>query len=588
MKTIIRDREHGAVAPLVAILMVVFILCVALVVDLGHLHNVKVHLQRAVDAAALAGAQQLSGVPGQDDNATNVAKATAAINRVDNITDGSWVNSTSLVIELGTWDLDITATDRFSTPVATDTGNAIKVTATFQADNFFYIFSGTSTVTADAIAVAAPKSPVLPLAIITCVPADKMLENPGSLPGLTACDIASYDLASDQDDTMAWTSLTFGANANDISDYMNDVVGVDKFNKVIFGRGLANTDGIENESVDYSLSGCYPHDFDIPCGLGQIGGEDIAPPGAFPIPGNISALSGTPGVPASGFDPLIDYGTNGALPRWYNINTADENFDSDDHFTRVWSQDGILVPGAGESAPDFVARLKTYAECSNPTDPTSTCSPYKDTRFHYDKDEYDFITHPTGQPAQNLLDSLGFIPEYWPNYKEVFRQAGYPKVGVINGKTQTVLDAFIANRNVSDGTDLICSDNTPLPAGQKTLRINAPVIFAGACEDWKAISGNPVGHSLTYVGLSKFLLTRAWIRSGTEGSYDCGEVDEVVRVPGGGCPDTIFDPPLDGIYFSVDGITVSADYRGLEGLSTVPTPDGEEDQGSILSVFLVE
>ena len=59
MKKITRNGEQGAVAPLVGILMVVFILCVALVVDLGHLHNVKVQLQRAADAGALAAALSL-------------------------------------------------------------------------------------------------------------------------------------------------------------------------------------------------------------------------------------------------------------------------------------------------------------------------------------------------------------------------------------------------------------------------------------------------------------------------------------------------------------------------------------------------
>ena len=93
MKTRIRNREQGAVAPLVGILMVVFILCIALVVDLGHLHNVKVQLQRAVDAAALAGAQQLDGstaTPDQDTKAGTVAMKVLAINMVDGAT--GWEN----------------------------------------------------------------------------------------------------------------------------------------------------------------------------------------------------------------------------------------------------------------------------------------------------------------------------------------------------------------------------------------------------------------------------------------------------------------------------------------------------------------
>ncbi|MFO7607010.1 MAG: pilus assembly protein TadG-related protein [Desulfurivibrionaceae bacterium] len=575
MKTITSGSEQGAVAPLVAILIVLFILCIALVVDLGHLHNVKVQLQRAVDAAALAGARQLDGTTGQDDRAGYVARAAADINKIDS--NSGWVtNAYEFEITPGIWDKDLAADPRF-TPVTEESvvmANAIKVKATLQVDNIFFFLTDNSTVSADAIAVANPDVPVIPLAIVTCVPADEMLENPGSLPGLTACDITSYNLDNDQDDTMAFTSLTFGANANDIVEYMSTEEGLEKFNKVIFGKGLTTTDGIENESVD--LGGCYPHDLDIPCGLGRISSEDLAPPEAFPVPESISPLNSTPGEPAVGFDPMIAYGANGALPRWYH-NNDDESFGDDDHFTRVWSQDGILLPGAGENTQEFVVRLKTYAECG---EDDLSCRPYNDDRFL----DGNLVIKPPNQLAKNLEETLGFAPEYWPDYREVINRAGYPKIGIINGTVSTVLSAFIDNKNVSDGTDLICSDNDPFPPGQTTLRLNAPVIFAGACEDWKAISNPSAEHTLTYIGLSKLLLTRAWIKE----SYDCGELSEVVQLPAGGCPDKVFDPALNGSYFSADGVPVPSSFRGLEGLSMVPVADDEEDSGSMLNVFLVE
>ena len=51
--------RKGAVTVLVAILLVVLLGCVALAVDIGHLYVVRTELQRAADAAALAGAQAL-------------------------------------------------------------------------------------------------------------------------------------------------------------------------------------------------------------------------------------------------------------------------------------------------------------------------------------------------------------------------------------------------------------------------------------------------------------------------------------------------------------------------------------------------
>ncbi len=578
MKTITSGREKGAVAPLVAILIVVFILCIALVVDLGHLHNVKVQLQRAVDAAALAGAKQLDGSIGQDGRAGYVARAAADINKIDS--NSGWVaDAYEFEITPGLWDKDLTADPRF-TPVTEESAvmaNAIKVKATLQVENIFFFLTDNSTVSADAIAIANPDVPVIPLAIVTCIPADEMLENPGSLPGLTACDIISYNLDNDQDDTMAFTSLTFGANANDIVEYMSTEEGREKFNKVIFGKGLTTTDGIENESVD--LGGCYPHDLDIPCGLGRISAEDLAPPGAFPVPAGISPLNSSPGEPAVGFDPMIAYGANGALPRWYH-NNDDESFGDDDHFTRVWSQDGILLQGSTETIDEFLARLEAYALC--PAGDLS-CRPYNDDRFLAGN----LLVAPSGQLAKNLEETLGNAPGYWPDYRKVINQAGYPKIGIINGSVSTVLSAFIDNENVSDGNDLICSDNYPFPPGQTTLRLNAPVIFAGACEDWKAISNPSAEHTLTYIGLSKLLLTRAWIQN-TE-SYDCGELSEVVQLPAGGCPGQIFDPALNGSYFSVDGVPVPSSFKGLEGLSMVPiAEDEDENSGSMLKVFLVK
>ncbi|WP_027714260.1 TadG family pilus assembly protein [Desulfuromonas sp. TF] len=604
------NNAKGAVAPLVAIMLVVIIVCVAVVVDLGHIHNVKIQLQRAVDAAALAGANQLDGSAGAVQAAKDEAEAVAAANQVDqesvaivagDLVDPSDPDSTHYV-EVGRWDseaLGSLASDRFD-PAGTPP-NAVKVTATRSVSHVFFFFVPATDVIADAIAVAKPQVPILPLAVVTCVPAERMLENPGGLPDLNVCGITSYKFTNDQNDTAAWTSLTFGANANDIIDFMSTEDGAIKFNKIIFGKGLENVNqskGIENEIVDSGATlpfnsgylgcpdntGSFPNGFNITCGLGQIEGEDLAAPSEYdinPPPLNPDA-NGIYG-PVAGFDPLTDYGKY-ALPRWYNLHNDDPpTFESADHFTRLWSQDGILLPGSGESDPDYVARLGTYATCPD-SDPS--CKPYGDDRFRIIGNTENFIVEPSGQFAHNLNAALGFTPDYWPDFGKILKHAGYPKVGVINGNTVNVLSAFINNENVSDGTDLRCRDNEPFPEGEKTLRVNAPVIFAGACEDWQAVS-NASNHDLRYIGLSKLLLTRVWTN---QGAFDCGEDSEVVQLHGGEtCSATDFDPTLrSGTYFSVDGVTVPASLLALEGLTLEPVADDEDDQGSLLKVFLVE
>jgi len=57
----IKSRQHGAVAIIVAICLVVLIGMLGLVLDLGHLYVTKTELQNAADAASLSGAERLDG-----------------------------------------------------------------------------------------------------------------------------------------------------------------------------------------------------------------------------------------------------------------------------------------------------------------------------------------------------------------------------------------------------------------------------------------------------------------------------------------------------------------------------------------------
>lgn len=573
-----KNNEKGAVIVLVAIMLLLIVTCLGIVVDLGHIHNVKVQLQEAVDAAALAGAGQLNGASGMIQRVKDVAVATAKANGATEVSFvDSECKSSATDSCLGTWNdtaLGSSAADRWTYNGTSP--NAVLVRATRAVKHIFFFFSAATTVTADAIAVAKPEVPVLPLAIVTCIPSDKMLENPGALPGADVCDIRSYSFNPDQNDTAAWTSLTFNASDTEIIDYMSSQTGRDKFNKVIFGTGIPN-DGIENEAPT-TTGNCDPSDLNISCGLGKIAGKELAPPGDFPVPPGLPPVSATPGQPAGSFDPLVGFAQNGALPRWYNVDD-DGVFGSDDYFSRVWSQDGILIKGASESLTDYLARIKSYAVCT-----TASCKPYGDNRFLASNTD-PLIVKPTGKFAQNLKDTLGFIPEYWPKFVNVVAKAGYPKVGVMNGSATNILQAFVGNPDVSNGTDLRCSDNDPFPPGQKTLRVNAPVIFAGSCEDWKALSNG--GHTLDYIGLSKFLLTRVWTN---KNDYDCGTESEVVQLPASGasCTASSFVPGLfNDQYFSLP-VTVKGGFKGLEGLTLVPVADDEKDQGSILKVYLVE
>ena len=584
-------QSRGAVAPLVAIMLILIVVCVALVVDLGHIHNVKVELQRAADAAALAGAQQLTGGSGAATNARNVAVATALANTVDQdqvvidpdfVVNPSFKEQPIVAVQPIRWDPNIVdedgntqTTNERITPLnmaSYDTANGLWVTAQRDVDHVFFFFTGSTQVTADAIAVSSPAVPVLPLALISCVPTDKSAQNAGTLPGITICDIRSYNFKTDQDDTAAWTSLTFKpASATNINKFLQPGSGREEFNRVIFGRGVVPlTKGLENEIVDPNRPTTFNKDYEgcenigtaINCGLGQIDPDkEIAFPEDFdPLPpppplvfNDSVAMDYYTGTLA--FDPLSGFNP---LPRWFNIYSTDTSFDAQDYFSRVWSQDGILLQGPNETDAQYATRLQ-YLKDGEDGD-GNPFKPYNDDRFMESGGE---LVHK-------------FKGNWVPNFSKAVQYAGYPKVFVNNGVEPPLLAEFL--KSITDGpNNLSCNENKPLDPGH-TVRTNVPIIFAGSCDEWKALS-NSDEHTLSYVGLAKFLITRVWH---TNSPYDCGE--NFVDSSGEGC--SPFTPPVaaDGTFSAVNFNTPAA----LEGLNMVPILEDEEEDASILKVYLVE
>ncbi|MHB8842341.1 MAG: pilus assembly protein TadG-related protein [Candidatus Aquicultor sp.] len=71
-----QENENGAVAVIVAILMIVFLGFTALVVDVGYLYEIRHQLQSAADAAALAGCQEMI-MQAKDPNVVSLSEAVA-------------------------------------------------------------------------------------------------------------------------------------------------------------------------------------------------------------------------------------------------------------------------------------------------------------------------------------------------------------------------------------------------------------------------------------------------------------------------------------------------------------------------------
>ncbi|MDH5297698.1 MAG: pilus assembly protein TadG-related protein [Desulfobulbaceae bacterium] len=585
-------KNKGAVAPLVAILMVLLLGCLALVVDLGHLHNVKTELQRAVDAAALAGARELDGKNEEITRAQQAAMAVAGQNTVNGSALSLDVNAD---IQVGTWDVGAygtAAADRF-TAMPSGTPNppsemltAVKVTKQLQIERFFAIIWGdeTTTVGADAIAVVTYEEPGLPIALLSCLP------YVGGSYGESVCGIKLYKELSNTDDTAGWTSLTLPTgpqgipNAADVK-FLFTKEGQKVLDTILYGDN-ANHQGIENSPVTPSCGtsnvGSDPAN-DIKCGLGP----DFDP-------GTVSLANATA--------PTVAY--PGSLPRW----------DDGDHFQRILTMNGILARGGWQGT------VPTGYEAYYPVYPAETGTQYQQRLFDlytasagggtYTYDNYK-TDHNGGRPlpawvtdgrfAKYISDKNDKAPkkttDVFVHFEQPLYEAGYPLVNAGNGMMTSILGTFLDDsdtgvRDPKTGSfkSSLVGENPPFDEasaptshGQgETLVATLPVIYAGECgADWDALRWK------VYTGLANLYITRVW-----KGVNDCTDAANPVTVPASPpflCDGKSFNPipPLtggsSGSYTCVK--LSSATDKGIEGIIM---PKGKDEKIGIRKISLVE
>jgi Flp pilus assembly protein TadG len=142
--------ERGAVAAVSAMYLVVAIGVLALAIDLGHMYLVKAELQRAADAAALAGALRLmsptTGVPsGVTATSPDCARAITAAQAVgtSNKTDNQTTSLANISASVGTWNGTTFTETGCANPYQV---NAVQAVASRTIDIFFgAIFTGSTT-----------------------------------------------------------------------------------------------------------------------------------------------------------------------------------------------------------------------------------------------------------------------------------------------------------------------------------------------------------------------------------------------------------------------------------------------------------
>ena len=117
-------NEEGAAAPIIGLFIVVFIIFLAIAVDLGRLYIVKNQLQNAADGAALAGASKLyQSAQNIDTAAVTTAAQTCALQNTS--FDVGQLNAS---VEIGKWNFATQTFTLVPSPTYTTDVNAVRTT----------------------------------------------------------------------------------------------------------------------------------------------------------------------------------------------------------------------------------------------------------------------------------------------------------------------------------------------------------------------------------------------------------------------------------------------------------------------------
>jgi Flp pilus assembly protein TadG len=211
--------QSGAFGVAGAIVMAVSLGFAALVMDLAHLYVVKAELQRAADAAALAGARGLwpdlqvpivAQPPYIPNYATAQSRALSTATSSNNKANGAALGAGDVTVQVGNWSFST----KVFTPVQDITTNACKVTASRTGVTSFFgsiLQSTPLNPAATAVAVMGWAKCVgkgtLPIAI------SHNWVNPGQ--------VITINFTPDPNDNGGWfTDPPAPANANTIRDYI--------------------------------------------------------------------------------------------------------------------------------------------------------------------------------------------------------------------------------------------------------------------------------------------------------------------------------------------------------------------------------
>jgi Flp pilus assembly protein TadG len=163
-----RRKQDGAVIVTVALALLLLLGFMGLALDFGHLFVVRTELQTAMDACALAAAQEMDGQPDSLARGTNAGITAGNQNAVD-MQSANWsgqprVSAADIAFLDQNYAATATVADvRFVRCRHTQTGTATRLIHTLSAVSGSPAYAGTMNVSASAIATLAPSQSTCPM-----------------------------------------------------------------------------------------------------------------------------------------------------------------------------------------------------------------------------------------------------------------------------------------------------------------------------------------------------------------------------------------------------------------------------------------
>jgi len=222
-----RRKQEGAVIVTVALALLLLLGFMGLALDFGHLFVVRTELQNAMDACALAAAQELDGEANSLTRGTNAGITAGNLNAVD-MQSASWsgqarVSAADIAFLDQNYQATATVADvRFVRCQHTQSGTPTPLIRTLSAFSGSSAYAATMNVSASAIATLAPAQSTCPMPLALVPKSGGVAPNYGFVPGEWVTLLSTTAFSNGQ---IGWANLDGSTSASETASELNGHCG---------------------------------------------------------------------------------------------------------------------------------------------------------------------------------------------------------------------------------------------------------------------------------------------------------------------------------------------------------------------------